>query len=236
MTKFKELVSKERSQYRIFIGLSLVVAVLTGILYFSDNHIFQRFFGDLSTLLIIVLIILLGFILLSFLLSRGWFVIYNQINRNGLLLASGLAILFALPTILVDISVRFPEDLNILFPQSVLFYPAIAYVVEVLFHLLPLSVLLILLTSIFNKVDQNKVLWFCIPIVSLLEQAYQTIGFIGQYPLWTVIYVGLHVFLFNVVQLSIFKRYDFISMYSFRLVYYILWHMVWGYARLQVLF
>jgi hypothetical protein len=151
-------------------------------------------------------------------------------------LASGLAILFALPTILVDISVRFPEDLNILFPQSLLFYPAIAYVVEVLFHLLPLSLLLIVLTSIFKKVDQNKVIWFCILIVALLEPAYQTIGFIEQYPLWTVIYVGLHVFLFNVVQLSIFKRYDFISMYSFRLVYYILWHIVWGYARLPVLF
>lgn len=44
---------------------------------------------------------------------------------------------------------------------------------------------------------------------------------------------GLHVFLINLSQLMIFKRYD---LYSFRLVYYIFWHIVWGYMRLKLLF
>ena len=37
-------------------------------------------------------------------------------------------------------------------------------------------------------------------------------------------------------ELLIFKRYDFIAMYAFRLVYYLIWHIVWGYARLRSLF
>jgi hypothetical protein len=31
-------------------------------------------------------------------------------------------------------------------------------------------------------------------------------------------------------------RYGFLSMYAFRLVYYLHWHIVWGYLRLQLLF
>jgi hypothetical protein len=72
--------------------------------------------------------------------------------------------------------------------------------------------------------------------VSILEPIYQTIGFVGLYPMWVVAYVAAHVFLINFLQLSLFRRYDFLSMYGFRLVYYLLWHIVWGYVRLRLLF
>jgi len=49
-------------------------------------------------------------------------------------------------------------------------------------------------------------------------------------------YVGLHVFLINLLQLWLFKRYDLISMYSFRLAYYLLWHIGWGHVRLKLRF
>jgi hypothetical protein len=42
--------------------------------------------------------------------------------------------------------------------------------------------------------------------------------------------------LINLCQLLIFRRYDFISMYTFRIAYYMLWHVLWGYARLRLLF
>lgn len=38
---------------------------------------------------------------------------------------------------------------------------------------------------------------------------------------WAEAYVGLQVFAINLAQLSVFRRYDFISMYSFRLIYYV---------------
>jgi hypothetical protein len=100
MTKIKELISKERSQYRVYIGLSIVVVVLTGIIYFSNNP-FQRFIGGINPLIASFFIILLGVISLTFLLSRGWFAIYKKENLKGLFRRSSLAALFALITILV---------------------------------------------------------------------------------------------------------------------------------------
>jgi hypothetical protein len=239
MTKIKELISKERSQYLVFTGLSIGVVVLTGIIYFSNNLLFQRFIGGINPLIASFFIFFLGVISLTFLLSRGWFAIYKKENLKGLFRRSSFAAVFALITILVvDLNVPFPADLNVLFPESLLFYPAIGFFVEILFHVLPLSILLISLTSIFKKANHKNIIWICIIIVSLLEPVFQTIPLFSSshYPLWAATTVLLNLFLFNLSQLYIFKRYDFISMYSFRLVYYLIWHIVWGYMRLKILF
>jgi hypothetical protein len=53
---------------------------------------------------------------------------------------------------------------------------------------------------------------------------------------WLVVYVGLHVFVFNLVQMVVWWRYDVVAMSTMRLVYYLQWHIVWGYVRLQWLF
>lgn len=237
ITKIKELISNERLQYLVYSGLSIGVIGLTGIGYFYNNLLFQRFLGRINPLIAILFIIFLGVVLLSFLLSQGWFAIYGKENVKGLLRCSCLATLFGLIAILVDyLTGVFPADLNILFPESLLFYPVMGFIVEILFHVLPITLILIILTLLSKKIT-NKIIWVSIFAVSLLEPVFQTIlGFSGEYHLGTVLYVGLYVFLINLSQLMIFKRYDFISMYSFRLVYYILWHIVWGYMRLKLLF
>lgn len=231
-----ELVTNERLQYLVFIGLSLGVVALTAIAYFSDPLPFQKFLGKINPLIAIVVIVLLGGILLSILLSRGWFAIYTTEEPKRFLLYSGLAALMAAIMILVDLKVIFSEDLNILFPQSLLYYPVMGYAVEILFHALPLSILLILLTSLSRSISFSSIIWPCILIVSLLEPVFQIALFVGPSPSWTVAYTGLHIFAVNVIQLVLFKRYDFISMYSFRLVYYAIWHIVWGYVRTRLLF
>ena len=48
--------------------------------------------------------------------------------------------------------------------------------------------------------------------------------------------MGLHLFVFGMIQLSLFKRYGFVAMYTCRLAYYAVWHIIWGYLRLQLLF
>ena len=79
--------------------------------------------------------------------------------------------------------------------------------------------------------------WSCILIVALLESIFQTIlGSSLAYPAWVIGYVFVNIFLINTFQLLIFKRYDFVSVYSFRLMYYAIWHIVWGYLRLSLLF
>ena len=49
-------------------------------------------------------------------------------------------------------------------------------------------------------------------------------------------FVAVHLVLFGVVQLYIFRRYDFISMNVFRITYYAYWHVAWGYLHLHRLF
>jgi len=237
MSRDVGLFSQEQSQYLIFVGLSLGVAVLVATLYSRNSLAFRPYLGGVNPLVAIALTILLGVVLLSFLLSRGWFVIYGKENLRGLLVSSGLAALMAVGMILVDLKIVFPDDINKLFPESLLFYPSIAYVVEVLFHILPLSVLLIVLTFLSKSLSYERIIWPCILLVSLIEPIYQTIlGLSTPVPALATGYVGVHIFVINLLQLLIFRRYDFMSMYSFRLVYYLLWHIVWGYVRLRLLF
>ena len=236
MTMIKELISREWLQYQVYLGLCIAVMGLTGIIYFMNNQPFERFIGGINPLLAGMLIILLGGILFTFLLSRGWFAIYKKENLKGLYRSCGLAAIFGVIMILVDLKIVFPADTNILFPASLLFYPAIGFFVEIFFHVLPLTLLIVTLTSLFRNLLYENIIWISILLVALLEPIYQTIWLDNRYPIWAVAYVGLHVFLINLSQLIILKRYDFISMYSFRLVYYLFWHIGWGYIRLKLLF
>ena len=236
MSRFIELNSSERYQILVFLGISFVIAILTGILYVRNAPLFQPFFGSLNPLLAIFIVIVLGVLLSKFLLTCGWLVVYKAGEYKGFLVAAGLAALPGLAIILIDLKAVFPADVNRPFPDSLFFYPIFGYVVEVIFHLLPLALLLFILTSIF-KLNFEKVIWPSILIVAMLEPIFQTaLGFSRPYPTWVTGSVLLNIFLINVFQLLLFKRYDFVSMYLFRLVYYAIWHIVWGYARLGLLF
>jgi hypothetical protein len=125
--------------------------------------------------------------------------------------------------------------MNILFPESLLFYPAIGFFAEILFHVLPFGALVFLTTAIYKKEITNKTIWFMILIVAALEPTYQIV-FMDSFPGWASILVWVNLYLFNTLQLLIFKRFDFIAMYFSRLMYYFIWHIVWGHFRLELLF
>jgi len=78
-----------------------------------------------------------------FFLSREWFVVYKVGEYKGFLIATGLAALLGLGIIIVDLITIFPADTNRPFPDSLFFYPIFGFVVEVIFHLLPLALLLL---------------------------------------------------------------------------------------------
>ena len=228
---------KWQAQTRIFIGLSIVVAIMSGVLYGLDPLAFAAFLGRINPLLVIVFIIFLGILMMTALLRWGWFQVYRRENRWGFLWAAGLAILFGMVMILFDRQVVFPEDTNVPFPRSLLFYPVMGYVVEVLFHLAPLTLFLFLLVSFFPRVDYEKIIWPYFLVIAALEPTFQVYFFLpDQPPLWTVFFLWIHLFLFDGTQLYLFKRYDFLSMFTFRLVYYLVWHIVWGQVRLDQLF
>lgn len=238
MWGISELVAREKSQYVVYLGIALAVLALTVAGFLYDRTLFQRFLGPMNPIAAIIIVSLAGIVLLTVLLSRGWFAISAATDRSGLGRYFLLVPVFALVAILVDLTYVFPADQNILFPGSLAFYPSIGFAVEVIFHLLPLTILLVILAPAFKGAGQERVMWVCIFAAALLEPILQVIlgGNAKPYPLWAAVAVGLNVFLINLTQLTLFKRYDFVATYSFRLAYYLIWHILWGYFRLQILF
>lgn len=234
----QESSSWRRRQYLVFFGLSVGAAGAARSVHLSNPVHFRRFLGGVDPFVAIVLVSVLGFLLLSFLLSTGWFAIYERESLKALFRSSCVAVVLASFAILLDLAIVYPADLNVPFPASLAFYPSIGFLVEILFHVLPLSLVVFLLTSFFKDLGVGRAIGIGILMVSLIEPIYQAVSMAssGRLPAWAVLFVGLHVFLINFIQLMIFKRYDFFSMYAFRLAYYLAWHVAWGYARLNVLF
>ena len=144
----KKIFSRYRDQYPAFILISVAVAILTGIMYFYNPLPFQRYFGYHNPLVFVFCTIILGFFLLSVLLFKTRFIIYKKENLKSVFLSSGIAGLLAWGIIIVDLIVVFPENFNVLLPASLAFYPVMGYVVEIIFHLLPLTLLYFITRSL----------------------------------------------------------------------------------------
>lgn len=230
--------SNDRPQYLALGLVSLAVIGFTAILSLFPGRPFQPYFGNTHPLVVVALVTVAGVVSLVFLHSRGWFAIVSTgMSRRGLAVSATIATLFAITVVPADVVIRFPRDMNVPPPQSLFFYPAIGYVVELTFHAFPLALLLALLRPFWKQLSSKNLVWLCIFVVSVLEPILQLrLGYSGKPFSLAEAYVALHVFTFNFVQLYIFRRYDFFSMHALRLVYYLYWHILWGYLRLHWLF
>ncbi len=228
------LVSKNRIQ---FLVLGVVLAGFLGtfvLLNYSNPSIFERFLGDLNPMAISITIVILGITVLSILLSKGQFSIYKKTPALEFFGYSLPVILFVFVAIWVDLNIVYPADIHILLPKSILFYPAMGLLVEILFHALPLTILLFIFSFVLKNIEFKVLVWLSLIPVAMVEPTYQI--FMDTYPTWALVVVWTNLFLFNLVQLYVFKRYGFISMYGLRLVYYLFWHIIWGSLRLDLLF
>ena len=236
MTKDPSIPWDDRRRCLAVAILSLGAIGFTGILSFFPDPVFQPFFRNIPPVLAVSVISALGVVSLGILSSRGWveMAVGNE-SLKGVAWSSAFATFFVMVIILVDLMVTFPYR-HVPPPQSLLFYPAIAYIAEIVFHTLPLAILLALRGLLFKDRSSAGLVWLCIILASCPETIFQLSWRSSESALsWVDAYVGLHVFAFNVLQLWIFRRYDFISMYACRLVYYTEWHIVWGYARQYML-
>lgn len=221
----------ERRQLAGFAILSLVVAGAAEALDLGGaGSFFEPYFGGVSPVLVFGATAVIGLVSLRALQVCGWLGTRPRGGLKGVGVAVTLATLFAIPVVLVDRLVGI-KVVNVPMPWSLLFYPAIALVVEVFFHTAPLALLFTSLRSI-ARANSDRIAWVCIILVSLLEPTYQLrFGLAGQSFSWLAAYVWTHVWAINVVQLYLFRRFGVASMYGMRLVYYLLWHIVWEYVR-----
>ena len=198
---------------------------------------FARYFGDVPPMIAVGVVGAAGVAALRALTSQGWMVAEGTSSfRGGAGPSAGVAALFGGAIVIADWLGGFPPDINVGWPQALLFYPAIGFVAEVVFHLVPLPVVVAILRRLPVEKPRHVVA-LSIAVVAAVEAAFQvlTLGSGGR-SRWLAPYLGLHLFGFGVAQLAVLRRYGYTSTALMRLVYYAVWHIVWGRLRLDVLF
>lgn len=222
----------------IFLGaLSLVVLALGVGLLLSGSLDFAPYLGTDHPVLVLIVVVALGGVSLLYLEKDGQFSLW-QPDRclKGAATAFGLATVFAPVAIVMDLVVRFPQDLNVLPPAGFLFYPTVGYVAEVVFHLVPITLILLLFRRI-RSVAPSRVLLLGVTLAALMEPGFQVAAGL-QDGMSLLSSIGMFTYLlgFSATQLWVFKRFGFATMYLQRLIYYGYWHILWGTARLEWLF
>jgi hypothetical protein len=223
---------RESSQLSFFGAVTVVAVSLFAIVAVVDATVFTRFLGSSPPWLVAPVSAGVGMTCMVLLVRwAGFRVVADGSPAGGIGVAAMLATGFGLVAVAADtLVVRYPEDMNVPMPLAVAFYPAMGFVVEVFFHLLPLAILTALVPA-FRVTGPRAVLVACLVGIALIEPMFQMALEAEPHP-----FTWIHVFLFNLAQLELFRRYGFSAMASLRIFYYVYWHMAWGVLRLHLLF
>jgi len=223
-----------RKETWCYIGVVLSVGILTAMSQQLDPSHMQIYFGVISPYLLLVILAAVGGWLTGYL--RRFHFGFCHFRFEGFIRAIALATLFGVVIIGVEHLVPLDQDINVPYPDSLAFYPAIAFYVEIIFHVIPIALLLYLASSFSDWTKLEERIWLIFIAVAVIEPLFQTIlNNTGQSATLTV-YVALHIFLINLTQLHLFRKYDFVTMFFFRIIYYLIWHVLWGHFRLEILF
>lgn len=200
---------------------------------------FQSYFGMLHPLIAAVVILLLGVFSLTYLSRNSQLCIRRSGDTcRGIFVAAGFATALSALIVIADSILVLSADINVAWPQAFAFYPAMAYVAEIVFHAVPLAGLLALFQFIRRPgAGQRSIPWGIVVVAVLLEPVFQVLFSATEVqPVTTTIVIFLQVLAFNIVAIWLFFRFDFVTAFLFRVIYYLYWHILWGHARLEILF
>lgn len=227
---------RTRDQWFVFASVSAAMLVLTEVLSPSADEHFRRFLGSADPLFVVAAMAVLGGSCLAVLRLIGRLeILKGPTTLRGMGFSAVAATLLASAIIVADFIVRYPEDINVPVPEALLFYPVIGFVAEIFFHVLPMAVLSLAGQLLCGRMSTQRMLWIAMALAAGTEPTFQ-VTFMADPFSWAAVYTWFHVFVIACLQLYVFRRFDFISMYSFRLFYYAYWHIIWGVIRIQVLF
>lgn len=219
----------ERAQLLAFAGLAVGGSLLAAVAFAIDASSLRHLAVGVHPLLVSATVGLVGLVAMRALVRSAPCVVIGKNLGDGFRRAGALAAVFGVVVILADLAFVFPAGMNAPFLQSLVAAPAIALVVEVVFHLVPV-------TGLAVALGPEKLQWWRLALVALLEPTYQVLTALDQLSASALTFVAVHVALINVSQLWLFRRHGFVCMYALRVAYYLLWHVAWGHFRLQVLF
>ena len=181
----------------------------------------------------VVAVVVLGFVGWLVLSRRSWIPGVTE-GLAGYRLAVLIGLALPIPVIVVDWMGGFERGINAPAPDSLLFYPSIVVVAEFVFHVAPLSAAAIL-ALLFGRAERAFKLVGLSAAVAI-EPILQIIWGAGRSPAWASVYVGVQLVVFNVIGVYLLLRFGILRALLYRLSYYVVWHILWGYLRLELLF
>lgn len=118
-------------------------------------------------------------------------------------------------------------SIHIPFPASALIYPGGAIIVDVIYYLVPIPVLMWIVSRVFLKGDSPPWLFWS---VGVLAAAIEPMTRDGSFPGHPAILVTLFAsdYLENLAQVAVFRRAGFLAPVILRVVFYVVWHVLWG--------
>jgi hypothetical protein len=228
MTDRPRDIRRQWTVYGAIVAAAFVLAMVPG-----TGPWFERLFGGIRPALVVLSAGAIGGACLEVLRRVGGFEILRRSSTvRGVAVGARLAVALAVAGVVADLILRYPEGINAPMPVALAFYPSVGLVAEVVFHLLPLA--LVLLLPLRHRLGVPLTTRVAIVVAAAAEPTFQV--FFGSGSPAITIYTWAHVFAISMLQLYVFRRYDFVSMHSFRLVYYACWHVAWGVIRLDLLF
>lgn len=124
-------------------------------------------------------------------------------------------------------------SIHIAWPASALIYPGGAIIVEVVYRIFLIPLLLWLISSVILRGrHQERVFWILAVLTSFLEPVSQDLHAVIAGPsrlAFTCVFAEDYAL--NLSQAWLFRRYGFLSAILLRVVFYLLWHVGWGFAR-----
>lgn len=196
---------------------------------------FERFIGGISPLVAVAVTGAVGSAALGVLDKAGW--VGSGPVRQGLARSTVLALGLGVAIIVADSALGFGEAINVSWPASIVFYPVMAFIAEVAFHLVPLA-LIVTVSRRWRRLPAGAgAVMVPIIAVALFEALYQVVGSASDgISRLLLAYLALHMTAFAIAGLTSLRRFGFGAMMWLRLAYYAIWHVAWGVLRLDLLF
>ena len=123
----------------IFLTILIIISIICS---WIDPAFYSKLLGKLNPIIIFSVSGAAAFLSLTYLERFGLYFISRSTTVRKLLIYFSISIILGCIPVLIDIWKNFPKDINVLFPQSLLYYPTIGLLADIIFHLLPTTLLL----------------------------------------------------------------------------------------------